>query len=91
MVLDLSKYRTATLPDIERWVKYRADWTLKEHLKLLPNYTQCHIVAILYYLGELSGFTNEINTTITYLTAWYHITEVVGKLDPSHGVVKNEE
>lgn len=42
--------------------------------------SHCPILALLYFLGELRGFTPEVEAEIAAMTKFYDYTKVVGRL-----------
>lgn len=81
MIYDLAVYRRVVKPQIIVWF---ADKPKADKLKAMGKialYTSCPIVAVGYFIGEIFGFTPELNAAIKSLEAFYRVDEVKNKVE----------
>jgi hypothetical protein len=79
VVINLDHYRT-NIPAVKR----HCDGFLKEMsvdrcVTEIAISTHCPCIVIAHYVGELYGFTDEVNDVIDRLTKFYGYTEIRGK------------
>jgi hypothetical protein len=77
MKLKLSDYRRYAIPVIERVIKMRPERQPIDIIGDLAIATNCHIILVAHYLGELHGKTVQLTNLIVRLMEFYKIDEVV--------------
>jgi hypothetical protein len=87
MTLDLNTYRHSVKPV----VKIFCDRNKRDAANAVPVHellgriavaTSCPIIAVGYYVGELYGFSDELNEKLRKLEEFYRIDSVTGKQTP---------
>ncbi len=81
MIVDLSHYRV-NMPAVQRFCDLRlGDLGVERCMTELAITTSCPCIVIAFYIGELYGFTDEVNRIIKRLTEFYGYTEIKGRKD----------
>lgn len=80
MTYDLNAYRHTVKPQIKSWCNYKSQEDPHSMIGALAVATDCPIVAICYFVAELYGMTNELQTKIQRLEHFYKVDAVLGKL-----------
>ncbi len=76
MTIDLDKYRSMNIKNIEKILESRPEISISE----LTLATNIPIIAICHFYGELKGFNTALLEQIERLKKFYNIKEVVGIL-----------
>lgn len=76
MTLDLNDFRIQ-VPYIKSWLDNKPGWKLHEEIGSLALATGVPIVAVGHYIGELYGFTPELNTKIKRDMEFYQVTTIL--------------
>lgn len=76
MVLYKEKYAVQRKP-IKLWIDNRPDKNPVELISEMAVHTGCPIIVVCYFLGELVGFTPELQSKIESLKKFYGVTEVL--------------
>jgi len=79
MILDLNRYRKTIKPLVKLHIARNPDSDLNMNLSMIAQSTSCHILAVSYYLGELFGFSEELESKIVRLQTFYHYVTVTNK------------
>ena len=91
MTIDLDKYRDANYNLVIEYIGNYKHLTLSE---LANNITCiCHdlpIIVSYYFIGEITGFTPEINRKIEMLKKFYNYDDIIGTKE-SEDVQEKEE
>ncbi len=76
MIIDLDKTRKQ-----KDWIKSMLDTKHQddryEQIGILAICAPCPVIAVCYYIGELYGFTPELDQKIQRLVDFYHIEKVI--------------
>lgn len=77
MIYNLSSYRHTIRPVIQQWVEVKG--LDKMTAGLIALSTNCPIVVVNYYIGELYGFTESLNNTIKGLEMFYKVEKIINR------------
>lgn len=77
MKLDLDKYRVNIAP-IKMLLDTKEPEDRVKFISAIAVSTGCPIVAVCHFVGELYGYTAELEEKIDLLSKFYKVTEVVG-------------
>ena len=80
MTLDISVYRTINKDYFKAWVERFPDKNPIELIGEMSAATFVPIIAVCYFIGELKGFTPELDAKIKRLMKFYHIDNISGTL-----------
>ncbi len=81
MTIDLNRYRRAIKPICKTWADREHKVPKHELCGSIAIATNCPIIAIGYYMSELYGMTEELQSFLTRLIAFYQVDDIVGKLE----------
>lgn len=79
MIIDLSKYRKVIKPIVKLFVDRNPDKDKCDIVGEIAIYTNCHIVAVCYYMAELYGMSEDLQKTKDSLEKFYKFPEVINK------------
>lgn len=79
MKVDLAHYRRVNKPAIASIVRHRKDSKPYEMIGELAVATNVPIIAVAHYVGELFGFTKELDERIASWMQFYQVTEVLNQ------------
>lgn len=71
MIYDPELYRRAVFPQVKFWLESRPDSEPHTQLSALALATSCPILVVAQFIGEIAGFSNELNATIERLKEFY--------------------
>jgi hypothetical protein len=77
MVINLDKYRV-NVPAVKVWMENRPDRDPIETLGELAVATNVPLIVIVYYAGELFGFSEELKQFSERIKEFYGIKDVLG-------------
>ncbi len=78
MIYDLALYRRTVKPTIKAWIDAKGG-TPVDHAGELALASQCPIVCVVHYIGELYGYTPEVDRLLTELLEFYKPEDVINK------------
>lgn len=78
MTYDLNKYRRVIKPVVINWLDANKDKPILDQIPKISLATNCPLVVVSHLVGEVSGYTAELNTYIDRLTKYYHVDSVIG-------------
>jgi hypothetical protein len=79
MIVDLNKYTVNKKP-IQDWYRNNKDNApIGLMVSSMAVSTMCPCIVVAFYIGEVSGWPQEILESIERLTKFYDYTEVIGK------------
>lgn len=78
MTIDLNKYRV-NIPVIKAWIKQKHGQNPIDFASELAVATNVPIIVVFHYIGEIIGFSDELNDKIEKLKKFYGITKIIGK------------
>lgn len=79
MRLDLNHYRV-NIPTVKSWIISRPETNPEDMIGEMSVATNVPIIAICYYVGEIVGFTPELEARIERLKTFYGVKEIVGQI-----------
>lgn len=79
MIIDLNRYRRNIKPLVQYYVERNPDINKSDALTVVAGMTDCHIVAVGYYMAELFGMTEELRNSLDRLEKFYNYPIVVNK------------
>ena len=89
MKIDLNRYRKIIKPLVELYLKRNPEQKLHPTLSILAQTTNCHIIAVGYYIAELRGMEPELKSILDMLEQFYQLPEIEN-FEPSDINVKGE-
>ena len=79
MILDLDRYRRVIKPLVKLHIQRNSEVDKGKELTTIAQSTECHILAVAYFMEELFGKTEELTAKIESLQKFYHHVEVINK------------
>ena len=80
MILDIGVYRESQKPGIKLFLDRRGLAELSRSISEMASAYHCPVIAVCHFVGELYGFTPELDELIAKLCAFYKVTEIKGRL-----------
>ena len=79
MKIDLDRYRRVIKPIVKNFVNKNPTKDKDVIIGEVAIYTNCHIVAVAYFMAELFGMSEELQETTNNLEKFYRFPEVTNK------------
>lgn len=76
MILKLNDY-IIQKPYIKLWLDGKPDWKYEDEVGPLALATGCPIILVSHYIGQLYGYTEEINNKIKRDMLFYNVETVL--------------
>lgn len=87
MTIDLNLYRRVIKPIVKNFVNKNPTKDKDVIIGEVAIYTNCHIVAVAYFMAELFGMSEELQETTDKLEKFYRYPEVINK-EPFNDLTK---
>lgn len=77
MILDVARYRKLHTNNIKRFIQSKKGKTGLELLSDITIYTGVHIVICCHLIGEIEGYTPELERAIAVHTKYYNVLPAI--------------